>query len=163
MFVATTFSSAPTAGFLMKYFLWIFSSFGCTRSLLLCRISLVAVSRGYSLQYTGFSLQWLLLLQNVGSRCRGSVVVIQALICSKACGILLAPWKKSYDKPRKHIKKQRHHFTNKGPSSQSYDFSRSHVWMWELNHKEIWVPKNWGFQTVVLAKILDSPLDSKEI
>ena len=76
---------------------------------------------------------------------------------------MLVPWKKSYDKPRKHIKKQRHHFTNKGPSSQSYDFSSSHVWMWELNHKAIWVPKNWGFQTVVLEKTLLSPLDSKEI
>ena len=48
------------------------------------------------------------------------------------------PWKKSYDKPRQHIKKQRHHFTNKGPYSQSYGFSSSHVWMWELDHKESW-------------------------
>ena len=49
--------------------------------------------------------------------------------------INLAPWKKSYDQPRQHIKKQRHHFADKGPSSQSYSFSSSHVWMWELNHK----------------------------
>ena len=48
----------------------------------------------------------------------------------------LAPWKKSYDQPRQHIKKQRHYFTNKGPSSQSYGFSSSHVWMRELGHKE---------------------------
>ena len=48
---------------------------------------------------------------------------------------MLSPWKKSYDQPRQHIKKQRHHFTNKGPSSQSYGFSSGHVWMWELDHK----------------------------
>ena len=51
---------------------------------------------------------------------------------------MLAPWKKNYDKPRQHIKKQRHHFADKGPYSQSYDFSSSHLWMWELNHKEGW-------------------------
>ena len=56
---------------------------------------------------------------------------------------LLAPWKKSCDQPRQHIKKQRHYFANKSPSSQSYGFSSSHVWIWELNHKESWVPKNW--------------------
>ena len=72
-----------------------------------------------------------------------------------------APWKESYDKPRQPIKKQRHYFANKGPSSQGYDFSNSHVWMWELDHKEGWVPKNWCFRTVVLEKILESPLDSK--
>ena len=55
---------------------------------------------------------------------------------------LLAPWKKSCDQPRQHIKKQRHYFANKSPSSQSYGFSSSHVWIWELNHKESWVPKN---------------------
>ena len=49
---------------------------------------------------------------------------------------MLAPWKKSSDKPRQHIKKQRHHFADKGPSSQSYSFSSSHVWMWELDRKE---------------------------
>ena len=62
-----------------------------------------------------------------------------------------------------HIKKQRHYFTNKGQSSQSYGFSRSHVWTWELDHKESWAPKNWCFWTVVLEKTLESPLDSKEI
>ena len=56
-----------------------------------------------------------------------------------------APWKKSYDRPRQHIKKQRHCFARKGPSSQSYGFSSSHVWMWELDYKESWVPKNWCF------------------
>ena len=74
---------------------------------------------------------------------------------------MLAPWKKSYDQPRQNIKKQRHYFANKGPSSQSYGFSSSHVWMWELDYKESWVPKNWSFWTVVLEKTLESPLDSK--
>ena len=76
---------------------------------------------------------------------------------------MLAPWKKSYDKHRQHIKKQRHYFTNKGPSSQSYGFSGSCVWMWKLDYKEGWVPKNWCFWTVVLEKTLESPLDCKEI
>ena len=58
---------------------------------------------------------------------------------------MLAPWKKSYDKPRQHINKQIHYFTDKGPSSQSYGFSSSHVWMWELDHKESWALKNWCF------------------
>ena len=66
-----------------------------------------------------------------------------------------APWKKSYDQPRQHIKMQRHYFADKGLSSQSYDFSNSHVWMWELGHKESWAPKNWCFWTVVLEKTLD--------
>ena len=62
----------------------------------------------------------------------------------------LAPWKESYDKPRQHIKKLRNHFADKGPYSQTYGFSSSHVQMWELNHKKGWVPKNWHFQTAVL-------------
>ena len=76
---------------------------------------------------------------------------------------MLAPWKKSHDKPRQHIKKQRHYFVNKGPSSQRYGFSNSHVWIWELDHKEGWVQKNWSLWTVVLEKTLESPLDCKEI
>ena len=75
----------------------------------------------------------------------------------------LALWKKSYDQPRQHIKKQRHHFTNKGLSSQGYGFSSSHVWMWELDYKESWALKNWCFWTVILEKIFESPLDCKEI
>ena len=75
----------------------------------------------------------------------------------------LAPWKKSYEQPRQHIKKQRHYFANKGPSNRSYGFSSSHVWMWELDYKESWAPKNWCFWTVVLEKILENPLDCKEI
>ena len=59
--------------------------------------------------------------------------------------------------------KSRHYFTNKGPSSQNYGFSSSHVWMWELDHKQGWEPKNWCFWTVVLEKTLESPLDCKEI
>ena len=61
------------------------------------------------------------------------------------------------------IKRQRHYFANKGLSSQSYSFSSSHVWMWELDYKESWVLKNWCFWTVVLEKTLASPLDCKEI
>ena len=70
---------------------------------------------------------------------------------------MLPPWKKSYDQPRQHIKKQRRYFINKGLSSQSYGFSSSHVWMWELDYKESWVRKNWWFWTVVLEKTLESP------
>ena len=79
----------------------------------------------------------------------------------------LAPWKKNYDQPRQHTKMQRHHFANKGSSSQSCGFSSSHVRIWELDHKESWVPKtwcfNWYFWTVVLEKTLESPFDCKEI
>ena len=64
---------------------------------------------------------------------------------------------------RQCIKKQRHHFANKGPSSQSYGFSSSHVRMWELDQKEGWVLKNWCFWIVVLEKTLESRLDCKEI
>ena len=69
----------------------------------------------------------------------------------------------SYDKPRPCIKKQRHHFADRGPYSQSYDFSSSHVWIWELGDKETWVLKNRCFGTVVLQKTFESPLDRKEI
>ena len=76
---------------------------------------------------------------------------------------MLTPWKKSYDQPRQHIKKQRHYFVNKGLSSQGYGFSSGHVWMWELNCEESWAWKNWYFWAVVLEKTLESPLDCKEI
>ena len=72
-------------------------------------------------------------------------------------------WNESYDQPRQHIKKHKHYFANKGPSSQSYAFSNSHVWMWELVYRESSVPKNWCIWTVVLEKTLESPLDCKEI
>ena len=64
--------------------------------------------------------------------------------------------------PRHHTKKQRHHFANKCLSSQSYGFSSSHVWMWQLYYKEGWVLNTWCFWTMVL-KTLESPLDCKEI
>ena len=67
------------------------------------------------------------------------------------------------DQPRQHVKKQRHYFANKGPSSQGYCFSSSHIWMWELDYKVSWALKNWCFWTVVLEKTLESPLDCKEI
>ena len=76
---------------------------------------------------------------------------------------MLAPWKKSYNKPRQHVKKQRHYFANKCLSSQSYGISSSHVWMSELDRREGWTPKNWCFWTVVLKNILESPLNCKEI
>ena len=70
---------------------------------------------------------------------------------------------KSYNKSRQHIKKQRHYFADKGPSSQSYGSSSRHVWVWELDHKEGWTPKNWCFWVVVLDRTLESPLDCKEV
>ena len=76
---------------------------------------------------------------------------------------MLAPWKKSYDQTRQHIKKQRHCFANKGLSSQGYGFSSSHAQIWEVDHKEAWALKNWCFHTVVLEKTLESSLGNKEI
>ena len=71
--------------------------------------------------------------------------------------------KKHYDKPRQHMKMQRHHFAEKSSYSQSCGFSSSHTWMWELDHKEGWATQNWCFWIVVLEKMLESPTDSKEI
>ena len=85
------------------------------------------------------------------------------MVFTCGCAIAAHPWKKGYDQPRQHIKKQRHYFVNKGPSSQSYGFSSSHVWMWKLDYKESWALKNWWFSTVVLEKTLESSLDCKEI
>ena len=76
---------------------------------------------------------------------------------------MLVPWEKTYDQPRQHIKKQRHYFANKGPSSQGYGFSSAHVCMWELDYKKSWALKNWCFWTVVLEKTVESPVDCKEI
>ena len=76
---------------------------------------------------------------------------------------MLAPWEKSYDEPRQPIRKQKHYFTDRGLSSQSYGFSSSYVWMCESDHEESWVLKNWCFWTVVLEKTLENRLDCKEI
>ena len=76
---------------------------------------------------------------------------------------MLTPWKESYDQPRQQIKKQKRYFVHKGLSSQGYGFSSGHAWMWELDYKESWAPKNWCFWTVVLEKTLESPLDCKDI
>ena len=76
---------------------------------------------------------------------------------------MFAPWKKRYNQLRQHNKKQRHYVADKGPSSQSYEFSSSRIWMWELDYKESWAPKSWSFWTVVLEKTLESPWDCKEI
>ena len=83
--------------------------------------------------------------------------------CSHENKRYLPPWKENSDQPRQHIKKQRYYFANKGPSSQSYGFSSSHVWLCELDYKESWVLKSWCFWTVVLEKTLESPLHCKEI
>ena len=74
---------------------------------------------------------------------------------------MLTPWKESYDQPRQHIKKQRHCFADQ--VCIVYGFSSGHAWMWELDCKESWAPKNWCFWTAVLGKTLQSPLDCKEI
>ena len=71
----------------------------------------------------------------------------------------LTPWKESFDQPRQHIEKQRYYFVHKGPSSQGYGFSTGHVWMWELDYKESWTPKNWCFWTVVLEKTIEESLE----
>ena len=70
---------------------------------------------------------------------------------------MLTPWKESYDKPRQHIKKQGHYFANKGPSSQGYGFSSSHVWMWELDCEEGWALKNWCFELWCWRRLLRVP------
>ena len=70
---------------------------------------------------------------------------------------MLSPWKKSYFQPRQHIKKQRHYFVDKCLFSQSYGFSSSHVWMWELDYKESWAPKNWRFWTWCWRRLLRVP------
>ena len=71
--------------------------------------------------------------------------------------------RKSMTNPDSIFKKKRHYFANKSPCSQSYGFSSSHVWMWELDYKESWAWKNWCFWTVVLEKTLESPFDCKDI
>ena len=85
-------------------------------------------------------------------------MVTAAMKLKDACSL-----KESYDQPRQHIQKQRQYFANKGPSTQGYGFSSGHVWMWELDCEEGWVPENWCFWTVVLEKTLKSPLESKDI
>ena len=85
-------------------------------------------------------------------------MVTAAMTLKDACSLEEKLWP-----TRQHNKKQRYYFANKGPSSQSYGFSSSHVWMWELDHKEGWGLRNWCFWTVVLEKTLESPLGCKEI
>ena len=85
-------------------------------------------------------------------------MVTAAMKLKDACSLI-----ESYDKSRQHIRKQRHYFADKGLYTQTYGFSSSHVHKWGMDHKEDWAPKTWCFQIVVLEKILNSPLDSKEI
>ena len=90
-------------------------------------------------------------------------MVIAAMKLKDAYSLEVKSWKVSHDQPIQHIKKQKHYFVYKGPSSQGYGFSSSHVWMWELDYKESWALKNGCFWTVVLEKTLEGPLDCKEI
>ena len=84
-------------------------------------------------------------------------MVTTAMKLKDACSL-----EESYDQTRQHIKKQRHYFANRDPSSQRYGFSSSHVWIWELDHKD-WALKNWCFWTLAWEKTLESLLDCKEI
>ena len=88
-------------------------------------------------------------------------MVTAAMKLKDTCSLEENLWQN--DKPRQCIKKQRHHFAEKDLSSQSYGFSSSHVWMWQLDHKESWAPKNWHVRTMVVEKTLESPLNSKVI
>ena len=74
---------------------------------------------------------------------------------------MFTPWRKTYDQPRHHIKKQRHYFANKGPSSQGYGFSSRHVWVWELDHKESWVPEIDAFELWCWRRLLRVPWTSR--
>ena len=98
--------------------------------------------------------QWQTLFWGLQNHCRCD--------CSHEVKRRLLLGRKAMDQRRQHIKKQRHYFANKGPSSQSYGFSNGHAGIWELDYKESWVPKN-CFWTMVLEKTLQSPLDYKEI
>ena len=94
------------------------------------------------------------------------LITLEVLIPGKAKSpwmvtAAMVPWKKSNDKPRQRIKKQRHCFACKGPSSQSCGFPSNHVRMWELDNKKGWAPKNWCLWTVVLEKTLQSLLESE--
>ena len=95
---------------------------------------------------------------SAGAVCKSLRVVTATMKLKDTCSL-----GKSCDKPRQYIKKQRCHFADKGLYSQSYGFSSSHVWMWELKHKEGWASKNWCFRTVVLEKTLESLLDNKPV
>ena len=94
--------------------------------------------------------------------CRGAPKSLQMVTVAMKLKMLTS-WQKSYDQPRQHIKEQGHYFANKGLSRQSYRFSSSHVWTWELDYEESWAPKKQCFWTVVLEDALESPLDGKEI
>ena len=99
--------------------------------------------------------QW----ETLFSRAPESLWMVTATMILK----ILAPWRKSYDRPKQHIKKQRHQFADKVQSSQNYGFSSSHVQMRSLDHKQDWAMKNWCFLTVVLEETFESPLDCKEM
>ena len=84
-------------------------------------------------------------------------MVTEAMKLKNICSLEEKLWQ-----TREHTEKQRHYLADKGPSSQSYGFSSSHIWMWELDHKVNWESKNWCCWTVVLEKTIESPLDCKK-
>ena len=116
----------------------------------------MASSRITSWQIDGETMETVRVFILGGSKLQ---MVTSAMKLKDACSLEEKLWPTK----KQHIKKQRHYFANKGPSSQSYGFSSSHVWMWELDYKESWVPKNWCFWTMMLEKTLVSPLNCKEI
>ena len=140
------------------------------RNILICMYSSFFSSRKYFLLHLWFGAQFLhqrpatyRILFIACPYLLSSLWSFLSFISTSILRVWRKPWKKSYDQPRQHIKKQRHYLADKGPSSQSYGFPRSHVWMWKLDHKESWALKNWCFWTVMLEKTLESPLDCKEI
>ena len=105
-----------------------------------------------SLQYYKLSLTLeVCLFLVLNAKCRGKLVLLQGTLKERTAR------QQIYNQPRHHIKKQRYYFANKGLSSQSYGFTSSHVWMWELDYKKNWAPKNWCFWTAELEKTLESP------
>ena len=110
---------------------------------------------GYHLR-SGLDLHaYELLIQNLGQDQKGLSARVKWNLRVKPWNWkALVPWKKSYDKSRQHIKKQRHHFADKSLYSQSYGFSSSHVYMWELDHKESWAPRNWCFELWCWRRLL---------
>ena len=158
------------------FFLWHYGIFtrilNCTDSfhaheLVLLHKRLVGRVLGWDFRVWGMVLPSL----STQAECCLHIPVLSAPSCSLcACMQALVPHQNAwiidelgFPRPRQHIKKQRHYFASKGPSSQSCGFSSSHVWMWELDRKESWALKNRCFWIAVLEKTLESPLDCKEI
>ena len=141
-----------------------FFTTGIAVTLVFCILFQLIRSQHYSLFLSLFSKYWyILMLRNCRKVPKKNFKILKSYQFIYIYNKTLAPWKESDNKSKQHIKRRRHYFANKGLYSQSYDFSSSHVQMWELIHKEGWAPKNSFFWTVVLEKTLESPLDCKEI